>query len=52
MDESRRRIVKFLEKEIKTYMALSYFFRRRASRNMRAWRERKSSFVPGSTKRE
>ena len=25
MDESRRRAVKFLEKEIKTYMALSLF---------------------------
>ena len=26
MDESKRRVVKFLEKEIKTYMALSLFF--------------------------
>jgi hypothetical protein len=25
MDESKRRVVKFLEKEIKTYMALSLF---------------------------
>jgi len=25
MDESKRRIVRFLEREIKTYMALSYF---------------------------
>jgi hypothetical protein len=25
MDESKRRLVKFLEKEIKTYMALSLF---------------------------
>jgi hypothetical protein len=26
MDESKRRVVKFLEKEIKTYTALSLFF--------------------------
>jgi hypothetical protein len=26
MDESRRRVMTFLEKEIKTYMALSLFF--------------------------
>jgi hypothetical protein len=26
MDESRRRVIKFLEKEIKTYAALSLFF--------------------------
>jgi hypothetical protein len=25
MDESRRRVIKFLEKEIKTYLALSLF---------------------------
>jgi hypothetical protein len=29
MDESKRRVVKFLEKEIKTYMALSLFLSRK-----------------------
>lgn len=29
MDESKRRVVKFLEKEIKTYLALSLFLAKR-----------------------
>jgi hypothetical protein len=32
MDESRRRAVKFLEKEIKTYMALSRFLSKKGIR--------------------
>jgi len=32
MDESKRRVVKFLEKEIKTYMALSLFLSKKGIR--------------------
>jgi hypothetical protein len=32
MDESKRRVVKFLEKEIKTYLALSLFLSKKGIR--------------------
>jgi hypothetical protein len=32
MDESKRRVIKFLEKEIKTYMALSLFLSKKGIR--------------------
>ena len=32
MDQSKRRVVKFLEKEIKTYMALSLFLSKKGIR--------------------
>jgi aspartate/glutamate racemase len=35
MDESKRRIVKFLEKEIKTYRALSLFLSKKGIKEVR-----------------
>jgi hypothetical protein len=42
MDQSKRRIVKFLEKEINTYMALSLFFSKKGIKEHLRVGEKKS----------
>ncbi len=46
MDESRRRVIKFLEKEIKTYTALSLFLSKKGIREHVRVRERKVLISP------
>ena len=43
MDESKRRAVQFLEKEIKTYTALALFLSKKASKNVCEWEAKKPS---------
>jgi hypothetical protein len=46
MDESRRRAIKFLEKEIKTYLALSLFFSTKGIKVNARVREKKVPVSP------
>jgi hypothetical protein len=46
MDESKRRVVRFLEKEIKTYMALSLFLSKKGIRGHVRVGERKVLISP------
>ncbi len=46
MDESKRRVVKFLEKEIKTYTALSLFFSKKGIKEHVRVGERKVLISP------
>jgi hypothetical protein len=43
MDESKRRAIQFLEKEIKTYMALALFLSKEGIKNACEWEAKKSS---------
>jgi len=46
MNESRRRVVKFLEKEIKTYMALSLFLSKKGIKEHVRGGEKKALLNP------
>jgi hypothetical protein len=46
MDESKRRVVRFLEKEIKTYMALSLFLSKKGIKGHVRVGERRISISP------
>jgi hypothetical protein len=46
MDDSKRRVVRFLEKEIKTYMALSLFLTKKGIKDHVRVGERKVSISP------
>jgi len=46
MDESKQRVVKFLEKEIRTYVALSRFLVKKSSRESLNAREKQALMHP------
>jgi hypothetical protein len=46
MDESKQRVVKFLEKEIRTYVALSRFLAKKSSRESLNAREKQALMHP------
>jgi hypothetical protein len=46
MDNSKQRVVKFLEKEIKTYVALSRFLSKKSSRESLNAREKQALMHP------
>jgi hypothetical protein len=52
MDEFRRRVIKFLEKEFKTYQALSLFLSKKGIEEQCEWERKKSLSVPRLIKRK
>ena len=46
MDDSKQRVVKFLEKEIKTYVALSRFLSKKSSRESLNAKEKQALMHP------
>jgi hypothetical protein len=46
MNDSKRRVVKFLEKEIKTYVALSLFLSKNSTRESLSTREKQALIQP------
>lgn len=52
MDESKRQAAQFLEKEIKTYVALALYLTKKESRNACKWVINKSLSARVTTKKE
>jgi len=52
MDESKQHAIKFLEKELKTYTALSRFFLKKGIREHLRVGEKRALISPRSTKKE
>ena len=52
MDESKRRVMRFLQKEIETSTALASFLSKEASKTACGWETRESLLNPAFSRRE